>query len=110
MDDRKGVVVARGKGLRVTGTLGILDIAAQRGLINFTEAIARLRRTTFRIPEAVLDSLMKRHAGDGGNPYIHSRKTHLIAQGRQFYKAHPSWAWYVRGDTQWVPPNGERKL
>jgi predicted nucleic acid-binding protein len=68
MDDRKGVVVARGKGLRVTGTLGILDIAAQRGLINFTEAIARLRRTTFRIPEAVLDSLMNRHAGDGGNP------------------------------------------
>ena len=67
MDDRKGVTVARSKGLRVTGTLGVLDIAAERGLINFAEGIARLRQTTFRIPEAVLDSLMNRHAGQGGN-------------------------------------------
>lgn len=28
MDDRKGVAVARRKGLRVTGTLGALDLAA----------------------------------------------------------------------------------
>jgi predicted nucleic acid-binding protein len=67
MDDRKGVMVARGKGLRVTGTLGVLDIAAQRGLVNFAQAVNRLRRTTFRIPEALLDSLMKKHAQEGGN-------------------------------------------
>ena len=42
MDDRKGVVVARGKGLRVTGTLGVLDLAAQRGLVNFAQAVTRL--------------------------------------------------------------------
>ena len=67
MDDRKGVIVARGKGLRVTGTLGVLDIAAQRGLVNFARAVNRLRGTTFRIPEALLDSLMKKHAQEGGN-------------------------------------------
>ena len=66
MDDRKGVIVARGKGLRVTGTLGVLDLAAQRDLVNFAQAINRLRRTTFRIPEALLDSLMKKHAQQGG--------------------------------------------
>ena len=67
MDDRKGVIVARGKGLRVTGTLGILDIAAERGLVDFAQAVSRLRRTTFRIPEALLDSLMKKHAQEGGS-------------------------------------------
>jgi predicted nucleic acid-binding protein len=66
MDDRKGVVVARGKGLRVTGTLGVLDLAAQRGLVNFARAVNRLRRTTFRIPEVLLDSLMKKHAEQEG--------------------------------------------
>jgi predicted nucleic acid-binding protein len=67
MDERKGVMVARGKGLRVTGTLGVLDLAAERGLINFAQAVKRLRRTTFRIPEALLDSLMKKHSQQGGN-------------------------------------------
>jgi predicted nucleic acid-binding protein len=67
MNDRRGVIVARGKGLRVTGTLGVLDLAAQRGLVNFAQAIDRLRRTTFRIPEALLDSLVKRHAQQGGD-------------------------------------------
>jgi predicted nucleic acid-binding protein len=66
MDDRKGVIVARGKGLRVTGTLGVLDIAAQRGLVDFAVAVSRLRQTTFRIPEALLDSLVKRHAQNAG--------------------------------------------
>ena len=62
MDDRKGVIVARARGLRVTGTLGVLDIAAQRGLVDFAQVISRLRRTTFRIPEALLDSLLRKHA------------------------------------------------
>jgi len=66
MDDRKGVIVARGKGLRVTGTLGILELAAQDGLTNFAQAVERLRQTNFRIPEDLLDALLKRHAQEGG--------------------------------------------
>jgi predicted nucleic acid-binding protein len=66
MDDRRGVAAARGMGLGVTGTLGVLDIAALRGLISFAEAIDRLRRTSFRIPEALLHSLLKKHASEGG--------------------------------------------
>jgi predicted nucleic acid-binding protein len=62
MDERKSVSVARGEGLRVTGTLGVLDLAAQRGLVDFAQAVNRLRGTTFRTPEALLDALLKKHA------------------------------------------------
>ena len=65
MDDRKGVIVARGKGLRVTGTVGVLDLAAQRGLVNFAQAANLLRRTNFRIPGELFDSLTKKHAQQG---------------------------------------------
>jgi predicted nucleic acid-binding protein len=52
MDDRKGVNAAQRKGLRVTGTLGILDLAAQRGLSDFAQAVEQLRHTNFRVPTA----------------------------------------------------------
>jgi predicted nucleic acid-binding protein len=61
MDDRKGVNAAQRKGLRVTGTLGILDLAAQCGLADFARAVDRLRRTNFRVPGALLDILLDRH-------------------------------------------------
>jgi predicted nucleic acid-binding protein len=61
MDDRKGVNAAQKKGLRVTGTLGILDLAAQRGLADFAQAVEQLRQTNFRIPHALLDALLEEH-------------------------------------------------
>ena len=61
MDDRKGVNAAQRKGLRVTGTLGILDLAAQRGLADFAQAVEQLRQTNFRIPHALLDALLEEH-------------------------------------------------
>jgi predicted nucleic acid-binding protein len=66
MDDRKGVSAALRKGLRVTGTLGVLDLAAHRGLVNFAKAVNHLRQTTFRIPEALLDSLLRKHTQESG--------------------------------------------
>jgi len=65
IDERDGVKVARKKGLRVTGTLGVLDIAAARGLVNFAEAIQQLGRTTFHRPESVLQALLKKHSANG---------------------------------------------
>jgi len=58
MDDREGVEEARRLGLAVTGTLGVLDRAAERGLIHLPSAIARLRHTNFRIDPALLDRLL----------------------------------------------------
>jgi predicted nucleic acid-binding protein len=61
MDDRKGVNAAQRKGLRVTGTLGVLDLAAQRGLADFAQAVEQLRQTNFRVSRALLDALLERH-------------------------------------------------
>ena len=61
MDDRRGVNAAQRKGLRVTGTLGILDLAAQRGLAEFAQAVGQLRQTNFRVPQALLDALLEKH-------------------------------------------------
>jgi predicted nucleic acid-binding protein len=63
MDDRKGVNAAQRRGLRVTGTLGILDLAAQRGLAEFAQAVERLRQTNFRVPQTLLDALLEKHKG-----------------------------------------------
>ena len=62
MDDRKGVNFARSIGLRVTGTLGILELAAMNGLTDFPLAIERLRQTNFRGPNKLLDALVRRHS------------------------------------------------
>ncbi|SPF49043.1 Pin domain nucleic acid-binding protein [Candidatus Sulfopaludibacter sp. SbA4] len=63
IDERDGFRVALRKGLRVTGTLGLLDLAAGRGLVDFVLAIKKLEQTTFRRPEAILESLLKKHRG-----------------------------------------------
>ncbi len=67
IDERRGVKVARNQGLRVTGTLGLLELAAQSGLVDFTEAAERLRLTTFRSPEALLATMLRKHRRDGGD-------------------------------------------
>jgi predicted nucleic acid-binding protein len=62
IDDRDGVNLARSRGFAVTGTLGILDLAATRGLIRLNEAVERLKDTSFRYPPDVLDALLARHS------------------------------------------------
>jgi predicted nucleic acid-binding protein len=61
MDERKGVNVARARHIRVTGTLGLLEMAAQRGLVDFADSVARLRQTSFRSPDALLDLMLRRN-------------------------------------------------
>jgi predicted nucleic acid-binding protein len=48
INERKGTAVAHGKGFDVTGTLGVLGLAARRGLIDLADSFARLKRTNFR--------------------------------------------------------------
>jgi predicted nucleic acid-binding protein len=61
IDERTGFRAALKKGLRATGTLGLLDIAADRGLIDVALAIRKLEQTTFRRPEALLETLLRKH-------------------------------------------------
>ena len=61
MDDRKAVIAAEKQGLNITGTLGVLDLAAELGLIDFAEAAMALELTTFRMPLALLEALLNKH-------------------------------------------------
>ena len=68
MDDRKGVVAAIARGLRTIGTLGVIDLAARRGLVDLPTVVARLRVTNFRIRPELLDELLEAHRIGGGGP------------------------------------------
>jgi len=48
LDDRQGARAARSKGFRVIGTLRILHLAAERGLLEWADSFERLTRTNFR--------------------------------------------------------------
>jgi predicted nucleic acid-binding protein len=49
-------------GFAVTGTLGILDLAASRGMIRLVDAVERLKNTSFRCRPDMLDALLARHS------------------------------------------------
>lgn len=61
IDERQGFRAAQRKGLRVTGTIGVLDLAAERGMIDFAQAMAALESTSFRLPAAVMKTLLTKH-------------------------------------------------
>lgn len=67
MDDREGVEEARRLGLTVTGTLGVLLRAADRGLIALLPTIAALRQTNFRIEPSLLDRIVLAENGGESN-------------------------------------------
>jgi predicted nucleic acid-binding protein len=58
MDDREAVVAARRKGLTITGTLGVLALAARHGLLNLADAFDRIKRTNFRYRQDIMDALL----------------------------------------------------
>lgn len=66
MDDRAGVAAARAQGLAVVGTIGILDLAGRRKLIDIGDAVARLKTTNFRYRPSLLDALLTGSGNRGG--------------------------------------------
>lgn len=60
MDERKGRRVAVKRGLLTVGTLAILEQAALHGWIDFEEYVGRLRATTFRFHEQLIDEAKER--------------------------------------------------
>jgi predicted nucleic acid-binding protein len=68
IDDREAVTIARQLGLSVVGTLGVLELAAKKGLISFQDAISALGRTTFRAPERLIAELLERDKARKGKP------------------------------------------
>lgn len=59
LDDKKARKAAIERGLSVTGTLNVLDIAAERDLVDLPNALDRLKLTTFRASERLYEELLR---------------------------------------------------
>ena len=68
LDEKRARQVARQRGRAITGLLGVLDRAAQAGLVPLEDAIERLRRTNFRVEPRLIQALFDRHMGDRTAP------------------------------------------
>jgi predicted nucleic acid-binding protein len=66
IDDRKGRRAAAVRGLTTIGTLTMLEIAAQNGLVSLPVMIERLSCTNFRASRSMLDEALKRDAARRG--------------------------------------------
>ena len=60
MDDRAGRNAAIGCGLAVVGTIGVLEQAAVRGLIELPQTMERLRQTNARIDAELIRAALDR--------------------------------------------------
>ncbi len=57
MDERRGRAAAMTRGLLAVGTLNIIDLADEMGLLDGISALDSLRQTTFRAESELLDKL-----------------------------------------------------
>lgn len=62
IDEQAGRQEALRRGLKVAGTLSVLDEADQAGLVVFDNAIAELRKTSFRVSQAVLSEIREKRS------------------------------------------------
>jgi predicted nucleic acid-binding protein len=62
IDDQAGRQEAVRRGLRVAGTLSILDDAEHAGLVNFDDAVTELRKTSFRVSQTVLAEIQAKRS------------------------------------------------
>lgn len=60
MDERRGRAAAEARGLLPIGTLNILDLADERGLLDGVTSLNDLKQTTFRADEELLDRFASR--------------------------------------------------
>ena len=60
VDEKAARREAAKRHLRTTGTLGILDLAADKGLVDFAQAFERLKETSFYISSSVENFFLER--------------------------------------------------
>ncbi len=58
IDETRGRREAQRRGVRVIGTIGILELAASRGLLDFEQAIKRVQETDFWISQEFLEQIL----------------------------------------------------
>jgi predicted nucleic acid-binding protein len=62
IDEEDGRRVALSRVLTATGTLGVLECAAERGLIELPSTLSRLLTTSFRVRDELLQAVLARDA------------------------------------------------
>lgn len=60
IDERLGRRIAEERGIAIIGILGILDDAADQGLINLAEVLAQLQQTNFRVSRRIIQALLNK--------------------------------------------------
>jgi len=60
IDDAAGREEARRRRIRVTGTLGVLRAAAERGLDDVPAVVTRLKATNFYVDDALIEAIFQR--------------------------------------------------
>jgi predicted nucleic acid-binding protein len=68
VDEVKAYREAKRRNIPTLRTLAILDKAAERGLIDLTRAVERLRQTNFRVRPEILGQLLNRHGARSKPP------------------------------------------
>jgi predicted nucleic acid-binding protein len=68
MDDMEGREEAEHHGLAVMGTLRVLELAAERDLIDFPTAITKLQATSFYLPVSLVREMLARDAARKSRP------------------------------------------
>lgn len=59
LDDWAARTAAKSQGLAISGTVGILAIAADRGLVDLPMTVERLKATSFQASPKLFDALLK---------------------------------------------------
>jgi predicted nucleic acid-binding protein len=62
LDDQKARCFAQREGIPITGTLGLLELAATQGLISLADAIQELQATDFHLATHLLAEALERDA------------------------------------------------
>lgn len=68
LDDKYGRRAARERGLRVVGTLGVLELASLRGLLALGPVVDALRKTDFRLDPRLVAQALDKDAARRGIP------------------------------------------
>ncbi len=68
MDDLEGREEAEHHGFAVMGTLRVLELAAERGLLDFPTAITKLQATSFHLPLSLVREMLARDAARKSRP------------------------------------------
>ncbi len=60
IDDKKARQAAIERGLKVAGTINILELASIKNLLEMKDAFDKLQKTNFRISQKIIDEILER--------------------------------------------------